>query len=282
MSEDMNEIKKIIAFFLGIDAEQITKETLIDNSVVQGSVKIHMMYGDLAENGYKVADYSNIKTFGELLSILKLSDDTNYESEDVPQVNSLKKEDALIEWDNSNGQCLKNYPPGLGVDILQISKLPHVNDFRESSFYIENFSISEFSYCLLKADPYKSFAGKFAAKEAIVKANNDFKNRSFKEIEILNDEYGKPYFNNFSISISHEDDYAIAIASYTKNTLSENKAEIDNVNQNQLMKLEQVLNNINKNITTDYLKKSYKGLILTSLILNILTITYIAYKAFLP
>lgn len=277
----MNEIKKIIAFFLGIEAGQITKETLIDNSVVQGSVKIHMMYGDLAENGYKVADYSNIKTFGELLSILKLSDDTNDESRDASQINSQKKVSTSIEKDNSNGQYLKNFTSGFGVDILQISKLPHVDDFRESSFYTENFSLSEFSYCLLKADPYKSFAGKFAAKEAIVKANNDFKNRSFKEIEILNDKHGKPYFSNFSISISHEDDYAIAIASYIKNTLNENKADIDNVNQNQLLKLEQVLNNINKK-KTNYLEKSYKGLILISLILNILTITYVAYKAFLP
>src|SRR5665648_1081868 len=203
MSENMNEIKKIIAFFLSIDAEQITNETVIDNSVLQGSVKIHMMYGDLAENGYKVADYSNIKTFGELLSILKLSDNTNNESEDTAQINSLKKERTIIERDNSNGQYSKNYPTGFGVDILQISKLPHVDDFRESSFYTENFSLSEFSYCLLKADPYKSFAGKFAAKEAIVKANNDF-------------------------------------------------------------------------------KKSYKGLILISLILNILAISYIAFKTFLP
>lgn len=282
MSENMNEIKKIIAFFLSIDAEQITNETVIDNSVLQGSVKIHMMYGDLAENGYKVADYSNIKTFGELLSILKLSDNTNNESEDTAQINSLKKERTIIERDNSNGQYSKNYPTGFGVDILQISKLPHVDDFRESSFYTENFSLSEFSYCLLKADPYKSFAGKFAAKEAIVKANNDFKNKSFKEIEILNDESGKPYFNSFSISISHEDDYAIAIASYTNNTINENKAEINMLNQNRLLKLEQILNNINKNTNSNYLKKSYKGLILISLILNILAISYIAFKTFLP
>lgn len=278
----MIEIKKIIAFFLGIDAGQITKGTLIDNSVVQGSVKIHMMYGDLAENGYKVADYSNIKTFGELLSILKLSDDTNDESKDDSHFNSLKKGGAIIEKDNSNGEYLKNYPAGFGVDILQISKLPLVDDFRESSFYTENFSLREFSYCLLKADPYKSFAGKFAAKEAIVKANNEFKNRSFKEIEILNDEHGKPYFNNFSISISHEDDYAIAIASYIKSTQSENKPDINILNQNQLINLEKVLNSFHKSIASNYLKKSYLGLILILLILNILAIIYVTYKAFLP
>jgi len=54
------------------------------------------------------------------------------------------------------------------------------------------------------------------------------------------------------------------------------------LNQNQLLKLEQILNNINKNTNSNYLKKSYKGLILISLILNILAISYIAFKTFLP
>lgn len=281
MSENRTEIRKIIAFFLGVDAEQITNETVIDNSVVQGSVKIHMMYGDLADNGFKVADYSKIKTYGELWSILKLAGDTTYEIENTSPLNSSKRDEKLIDRSKLNDYLLNNNSAGIGIDIFQISKLPHVDDFRESSFYTENFSLSEFSHCLLKSDPYKSFAGKFAAKEAIVKANNDFKTKSFKEIEILNDVNGKPYFDNFSISISHEDDYAIAIASYAENTLSENTTEIENENQNQLIKLEQSLNSVNKDKSSNYLKKSYKSLILGSLILNILTIIYIAFKAFL-
>lgn len=56
--------------------------------------------------------------------------------------------------------------------------------------------------------------GRFAAKEAIMKALPNTKSLNFLDIEILNDLNGKPVCNlkNVSISISHEKNYTIAIA----------------------------------------------------------------------
>jgi holo-[acyl-carrier protein] synthase len=279
----MNEVKDIIAVFLGINAENIKSDTIIDNSVLQGSVKIHMMYGDLADNGYKIADYSKIRTFGELLSELKLSDEnTTSHSKEL----SLKEANNMppINVASSNVKSINNNSIGLGVDILQISKLPKVDDFRESSFYSDNFSLKEFSYCLLKPNPYKSFAGKFAAKEAIVKADNNFKNIKFKEIEILNDKDGKPHFGNFAISISYEDDFAIAIATASSfnNPIIGTNTDVNVVQNESVSKIkDQIFEKVNDDLRSNYLKKSYKSLITLSLILNIVTVIYITYKVYL-
>jgi holo-[acyl-carrier protein] synthase len=67
------------------------------------------------------------------------------------------------------------------------------------------------------------FAGRFASKEAYSKAIGTGINKNFgwKDIEILNDEKGKPYINHikenhysknkFEISISHTKEYACAV-----------------------------------------------------------------------
>ena len=56
--------------------------------------------------------------------------------------------------------------------------------------------------------------GRYAAKEAIMKALPHTKKLNFLDIEILNDENGQPIANikNIAISISHEKNYTIAIA----------------------------------------------------------------------
>lgn len=276
MNEDLKKIKNIISFFLGIETESINKETVIDNTILQGSVKIHIMYGDLADNGYKVANYSKIKTFGELLSNLNLIDEINTEVDKECSINPTFKDINLSNKFDLNNKKRNSNSISIGVDILQINKLPIVVDFRESKFYTDNFSIREFAYCLLKPDPYKCFAGKFTAKEAVVKANNDFKNVNFKDIEILNDENGKPIFNNFSISISYEDDYAIAIAYYNCSYI-EKKPEIFNEENNINTQKKHLIIDTERTEKCSQKTNSYKALILLSLFLNILTIAYIIY-----
>lgn len=58
--------------------------------------------------------------------------------------------------------------------------------------------------------------GRFAAKEAIIKCVSDFENPHMLEIEIMNNDIGKPIvqFKNYKIllSISHEKNYTVAIA----------------------------------------------------------------------
>lgn len=60
-------------------------------------------------------------------------------------------------------------------------------------------------------------AGRFAAKEAIMKCLPNTKECTFTQFEILDDENGKPHCNVpdiEDISISHEKEYTIAVALY--------------------------------------------------------------------
>jgi len=79
---------------------------------------------------------------------------------------------------------------------------------------------------LKKKDAYSHFAARFAAKESAIKALGKEKKYSYSEIEIRNDNKGRPnlyFFNkdndsekskyspeNTFLSISHCDNYAIA------------------------------------------------------------------------
>ncbi len=100
----------------------------------------------------------------------------------------------------------------IGIDIEQISLMPPSSDYREDHFYTSNFSPSEIAYCILQPDTAASFAGLFAAKEAIVKADNSYLKRDFNSIKIDHLPNGKPTFPSFSISISHTAQIAVAVA----------------------------------------------------------------------
>ncbi len=101
---------------------------------------------------------------------------------------------------------------GVGVDIESVErfrKLPYVEN---KLFYQGIFTPKEIRYCLSRANPYPHFAGRFAAKEAVIKASD--KKCGMKNIEILNQRNSQPFVNrkNFLVSISHAADYAIAVA----------------------------------------------------------------------
>jgi len=281
MNEKIERIKNIVSFFIEVEPDKIGLDTIIDNTILQGSVKIHMMYGELADNGYKVSNYSNIKTFGELLKVLNIGDvamEADLEEKDVLLENNFENKGSKDNTNNSLALDSEIYPLNIGVDMLNINKLPKVSDFRESSFYIDNFSLQEIAYCLTKKDPYKSFGGKFAAKEAIVKANNNYKNKKFNEIEILNKANGKPYFDNFSISISHEDDLVIAIASSVDNSIKKNLSISDKPESKN--SIEQGSFESNNKINSEKKKTKLNGLFTFSLLLNIILGSYIIYLQF--
>ena len=256
MEDKILEIKKTISLFLNTEVQNINDNTLIDNSVIQGSVKIHMMYADLADKGIKIENYSSIKTFGNLLEILKFPTENGEKGSavnsafPVPNIN--------FEHQNQN----------IGIDIAKISDLPKVEDFRESGFYKDNFSKFEISYCLTKVDPYISFAGKFAAKEALVKADNRYKNIPFNKIEIGNEDSGKPVFKEYLLSISHTGDYAIAVAQ--RNTSDNTEKELKELQKKSEI-LENTINEL-KNVKTPAISKKIKLLIFASLALGILSL----------
>jgi len=102
---------------------------------------------------------------------------------------------------------------GIGTDIESIKNLK--KSYKNRNFLDLIFTKEEIKYCQNKKEPYISFAGKFCAKESVIKAYN--KKIPIKDIEIINLKSGKIVVkingkinNKIKCSISHKEDYAIS------------------------------------------------------------------------
>lgn len=119
---------------------------------------------------------------------------------------------------------------GIGNDIIEIERIRKSIDTHGLRLLSRLFTTKEQDYCLKYKDPVPHFAGRFSAKEAIVKAlGTGFgQHISWLDIEILNDSLGKPHVH-FSppcahrfkdtymlISISHSALYVTALALWGK------------------------------------------------------------------
>ena len=106
---------------------------------------------------------------------------------------------------------------GIGVDIVKIRRFKKKPFLSNKNFYKKIFSDAEIKYCLKYRDHAQHFSGKFAVKEALIKSvnekislheiNTSYKNS--KPIVKVKSSLNKKY--NFIISISHENDFAIAV-----------------------------------------------------------------------
>lgn len=115
---------------------------------------------------------------------------------------------------------------GIGNDIIEIARIEKAIQRHKEPLLERLFTQKERAYCAKYAEPARHYAGRFAAKEAIVKAlGTGFRGGiSWQDIEILNDPQGKPiatlsqnlqeHFPNLAIliSISHNHHSAIATA----------------------------------------------------------------------
>jgi len=113
---------------------------------------------------------------------------------------------------------------GTGIDIIEIDRIKKAIKRWGDHFLNHVFCPGEIEYAQRHKFPDKHFAARFAAKEAIFKAVGDDPNIRWKDIEILNDEHGKPYCqlnksnftNKIHLSLSHSKNYAIASAIITQ------------------------------------------------------------------
>ncbi|PVI06045.1 hypothetical protein DM02DRAFT_610018 [Periconia macrospinosa] len=114
----------------------------------------------------------------------------------------------------------------VGVDVERIDAINIEND----TFIERNFTSQEIAYCQKAASPQSSFAGRWSAKEAVFKSlgvKSQGAGAALKDIEITSDENGAPSVKFYgvaeqeakragvkkvSISISHSDDQAVAVA----------------------------------------------------------------------
>ena len=114
-----------------------------------------------------------------------------------------------------------------GTDIIEISRIKSSIENTEGAFLNKVYTQNEINYCESKnKQKYQHYAARFAAKEAVFKAiSNMLEDKysiSWKDIEVLNNEQGRPYVNvniinnkeisNIDISLSHCKEYAVANA----------------------------------------------------------------------
>ncbi|MCC5832956.1 MAG: holo-ACP synthase [Chlamydiales bacterium] len=115
---------------------------------------------------------------------------------------------------------------GVGTDIIEVRRIKEAIERHGDRFINRLFTEKERLYCRRYQDSIPRFAGRFAAKEAVLKAlGTGLKpDIGWQEIEILNDRQGKPEvhlsarlkrtfpFTHLFVSISHCQEYATATA----------------------------------------------------------------------
>jgi len=110
----------------------------------------------------------------------------------------------------------------IGTDLVDIDRIQLSIDKYQNKFLDRVFSIKEQEYCKSKSKPSVHFAGRFAAKEAVIKS---IKSSGYDQpielnsISIMNNPDGSPnvaldksFKGTVKVSISHTDTHAIAFA----------------------------------------------------------------------
>src|SRR3954467_2147278 len=82
---------------------------------------------------------------------------------------------------------------GVGIDMIEVERVAEKIG-KEGGFRELVFSKTEIGYCESKTNKFQHYAARFAAKEAFFKALGTgwLNGTAFNEIEVINDEKGKP------------------------------------------------------------------------------------------
>lgn len=116
----------------------------------------------------------------------------------------------------------------VGVDIVEIERIEEAMAKRPERLLNRLFTKAEQEYCVAKSNASMYLAGRFAAKEAVLKVlGTGLRNVRWTDIEIVKDELGKPHvglcgtaealarqqgIDKILLSISHSRRYAVAQA----------------------------------------------------------------------
>ncbi|QHC02393.1 4'-phosphopantetheinyl transferase superfamily protein [Epidermidibacterium keratini] len=112
---------------------------------------------------------------------------------------------------------------GIGIDTEAVARFADPD--------LRLFTDREAAYCLAQAKPAESFAGRWCAKEAVVKAFGAITRAGIREVEIVEGEFGEPVAvlserlrelgYGVLVSIAHDESRAIAAAALTLGVSSE-------------------------------------------------------------
>jgi holo-[acyl-carrier protein] synthase len=80
---------------------------------------------------------------------------------------------------------------GLGVDMCEIARMERALA-RHPTMRARVFTPEEVAYCDGKARPAESFAGRFAAREAVIKALGGYRGKRWQDISVARHPSGAP------------------------------------------------------------------------------------------
>lgn len=115
---------------------------------------------------------------------------------------------------------------GVGTDIISVARIQRAIE-KNDRFTERLFTPAEIAYCESRANKYQSYAARFAAKEAVMKAIGTGWDGviNWLDIEVCSDPQGKPgivvhnatriylelnHVSSIQLSLSHEQEYAVA------------------------------------------------------------------------
>jgi holo-[acyl-carrier protein] synthase len=118
---------------------------------------------------------------------------------------------------------------GVGIDIIEVERVQGIIERHGDRFLDRVYRPAEIAYCRKAAHPYQSFATRFAAKEAVLKALGVGwqKGARFLDVVVSNNDLGAPSIElagrsleisrrlgvrQMFISLSHTRHYAVAQA----------------------------------------------------------------------
>ncbi len=121
---------------------------------------------------------------------------------------------------------------GIGIDIIQVSRIKRAIE-RNSNFLTKIYSEKEIKFSERGVFRYEELAGRFAVKEAVLKALGTGWRQGikFRDVVVLNEKSGAPYVvlenrakeiadelgvKKIFVSISHTKELAIGLAIATK------------------------------------------------------------------
>ncbi len=115
---------------------------------------------------------------------------------------------------------------GLGVDICEIARMERAIG-RHPTLRARVFTPEEIAYCDSKARPGESYAGRFAAREATIKALGGYRGKRWQDISVTRHPSGAPHISltgnaklradhlgitNVLVTFTHEKTNAVAFA----------------------------------------------------------------------
>ena len=115
---------------------------------------------------------------------------------------------------------------GVGIDLVEIRRIERTLKRWGERFERRVFSDREVAYCRKHVRAHIHYAGRFAAKEAFIKSIGGLWGLTMKDIEVLNDNAGRPSFSlnaavdkmlkgrgirHVALSVTHTDQYASAV-----------------------------------------------------------------------